>query len=314
MSDGILLAAGLATIFVAAAVVLGTLGAINAERAQVRRSLAAIDAYRSPQGGGGIPNELDRPFSERVIRPGLRRLIRFGRMMTPGWQIERIRHGLDEAGGPSGWDVDRVLAYKVITLAIGALVGAGIALVLGGAPVQIVTAAVLTAGLGYFVPNLVVSHLADARAERLRRDLPDSLDLLTITVEAGLAFDAALSQVARNTTGPLAGEFFRVLQEMQLGLGRAEALKGLGERTHVPELRQFVTAMMQADSFGIPIAQVLRVQAKEMRTRRSQLAEERAQKVPIKILFPLIFCVMPALFIVVIGPAAIDLADAFVNR
>ena len=164
------------------------------------------------------------------------------------------------------------------------------------------------------MPNLMVSHMADARADRLRRDLPDALDLLTITVEAGLAFDAALNQVARNTTGPLAGEFFRVLQEMQLGLGRSEALKALGERTPVPELRQFVTAMMQADTFGIPIAQVLRVQAKEMRTKRSQLAEERAQKVPIKILFPLIFCVLPALFVVVIGPAALDLARAFVNR
>ncbi|HEX2497600.1 MAG TPA: type II secretion system F family protein [Actinomycetes bacterium] len=311
MSDSLLLLAGLGAIFVATAVTFATLAVIKAERAQMRRSLDAMDAYRNPHG---VLSELDRPFSERVIKPGLWRLVRIGRMLTPGWQIERIRRKLDEAGGPAGWDLDRVLAYKVIALALGAVLGAGLALVLGGSPVQIVTAGVLAAALGYFVPNLAVSHMADARADRLRRDLPDALDLLTITVEAGLAFDSALEQVARNTTGPLAGEFFRVLQEMHIGLGRAEAFKGLGERTNVPELRQFVTSMVQADTFGIPIAQVLRVQAKEMRTRRSQLAEERAQKVPVKILFPLIFCIMPALFVVILGPAVIDIVRTFVSR
>jgi len=311
MSDNLLLLAGLGAIFVATAIAFATLAVIRAERAQMRRSLDAVDAHRKPPG---VTNELDRPFSERVVRPGLRRLVLIGRMLTPGWQIERIRRKLEEAGGPSGWDVDRVLAYKVIALALGGLLGAGLALALGGSPVQIVTAGVLAAALGYFVPNLAVAHMADARADRLRRELPDALDLLTISVEAGLAFDAALEQVARNTTGPLAGEFFRVLQEMHIGLGRAEAFKGMGERTNVPELRQFVTSMVQADTFGIPIAQVLRVQAKEMRTRRSQLAEERAQKVPVKILFPLIFCVMPALFVVIVGPAAVDIARTFVER
>jgi tight adherence protein C len=133
------------------------------------------------------------------------------------------------------------------------------------------------------------------------------MDLLTISVEAGLPFDSALSQVARNTDGPLADELFRVLQEMQIGLGRTDALHALGERTNVAELRGFVTAMVQADSFGIPIANVLRVQAREMRVKRSQRAEATAQKVPVKILFPLVFCILPALFIVVMGPAAISI-------
>ena len=148
----------------------------------------------------------------------------------------------------------------------------------------------------------------------MRRELPDALDLLTISVEAGLAFDAALSQVARNTDGPLAEEFFRVLQEMQIGLGRAEAMRALGERTDLPELRGFVSAMVQADSFGIPIASVLRVQASQMRIKRSQRAEELAQKVPVKILFPLIFCILPALFIVILGPAAITILHSFGGR
>ena len=137
--------------------------------------------------------------------------------------------------------------------------------------------------------------------------------MLTISVEAGLAFDAAVSQVARNTEGPLADEFFRVLQEMQIGMGRSEALRALGERTTVDELHGFVTAMVQADAFGIPIANVLRVQAREMRIKRSQRAEEIAQKIPVKILFPLIFCILPVLFIVVLGPAAITIYDAFIK-
>ena len=130
-----------------------------------------------------------------------------------------------------------------------------------------------------------------------RRALPDALDLLTISVEAGLGFDAALSQVARNTEGPLAEEFARVLQEMQIGLGRSKALRALGERTSLPEIRGFVSAMVQADAFGIPIGQVLRVQASEIRVKRRQRAEEQAQKVPVKILLPLVFCILPCLFI-----------------
>jgi tight adherence protein C len=165
--------------------------------------------------------------------------------------------------------------------------------------------------LGWWTPDLTLYQVGYNRTEQIRRELPDSLDLLTISVEAGLGFDAALSQVARNTEGPLAEEFFRVLQEMQIGVGRADAMRALGERTDVPELRAFVTAMVQADSFGIPIANVLRVQSKELRVKRSQLVEEKAQKVPVKILFPLIFCILPVLFIVIIGPAAITIFEAF---
>jgi len=165
--------------------------------------------------------------------------------------------------------------------------------------------AILLTPLGYFLPDIVLYQVAYNRNERIRRDLPDSMDLLTISVEAGLPFDSALSQVARNTRGPLADELFRVLQEMQIGLGRIEALRALADRTNVAELRGFVTAMVQADQFGIPIASVLRVQSRDLRIKRTQRAEEQAQTVPIKILFPLLFCIMPSLIIVVIGPAAI---------
>jgi tight adherence protein C len=149
------------------------------------------------------------------------------------------------------------------------------------------------------------------RTKTIQHELPDSLDLLTISVEAGLGFNAAVSQVARNTTGPLADELSRVLQEMQIGLSRSQALRALAERSALPELKEFVTAMVQADSFGIPIGKVLRVQSVEMRVKRRQRAEEMAQKVPVKILMPLIFFILPTLFIVVLGPGVLSIMAAF---
>ena len=125
-----------------------------------------------------------------------------------------------------------------------------------------------------------------------------------------MAFDSAVSQVARNTTGPLAEEFFRLLQEMQIGLSRSDAIRAMGERSDIPELRNFASSMVQAERLGIPVANVLRIQAGEMRTKRSQRAEEMAQKVPVKILFPLIFCILPVLFIIILGPAVISICPA----
>ena len=144
---------------------------------------------------------------------------------------------------------------------------------------------------------------------RLLKELPDAIDLLTISVESGLGFDAAVQQVARNTEGPLADEFARMLREMQIGQGRGDALRALADRTNLPDLRSFVSAMVQADSFGIPIAQVLRVQSAEMRVKRRQRAEEKAQQVPVKITIPLIFFILPCLFIAVMGPAVLSIID-----
>ena len=152
------------------------------------------------------------------------------------------------------------------------------------------------------------------RQARIQALLPDALDMLTVCVEAGLGFDAALSQVARNTNGPLAAEFARALQEMQIGTSRSQALRAMVARTTVSELRSFVSALIQAGDLGISVAAVLREQAREMRLRRRQRAEEKAQKVPIKILFPLIFCLFPALFVVVIGPGVITISHSLLGR
>jgi tight adherence protein C len=306
----LILLLGLVAIFLAMVLLLTTIGAITSDRSAVSRSLAAVQAIQGAPSS--LRSELDRPFGDRVVTPAMDRLTAIGRRFTPDGQTSRIHRRLELAGNPVGWDVDRVLAYKVLGLVAGGLLG----LFLGGVWRGFLSAvglALVLGALGWFLPNIVLYQKAHNRSDRIRKSLPDALDLLTISVEAGLAFDAALGQVARNTTGPLAEEFFRVLQEMQIGKGRSEAMRALGERTDVTELRAFVTAMVQADSFGIPIANVLRVQAKEMRVKRSQRAEEAAQKVPVKILFPLIFCIMPALFVVILGPAAITIFNAFLK-
>jgi tight adherence protein C len=258
--------------------------------------------------------EMDRPFNERVVTPTLRGLARLAGRFGPDGQTARIRQRLDLAGNPPHWDPERVLAFKSLGLILGAAVGGGAGYLLKGTPLAVILGVVAFGVLGFFLPNMTLYQISENRRERMERELPDALDLLTISVEAGLAFDAALAQVARNTEGPLAEEFFRVLQEMQIGVGRTAALRALGERSNLPDLRQFVTAMVQADGFGIPISNVLRVQSKEMRIKRSQRAEEKAQKVPIKILFPLIFCILPSLFIVVIGPAAITVVREMFSR
>jgi tight adherence protein C len=309
MSPTLMLVLGLVAFFGATVVMLTTIGTITSERRAVNRSLAAVRAIDTAPDD--MKKELDKPFGERVVSPMMGRLTEVGRRFTAGEQTDRIRHKLELAGNPAGWDVDRVIAFKMLGLLIGVVVGLILGWMVGGLlPTVAITIGVTL--LGFYLPNMVLHQRAYNRSDQIRKDLPDALDLLTISVEAGLAFDAALSQVARNTTGPLADEFFRVLQEMQIGMGRTEAMRALGERTDVEELRGFVTAMVQADAFGIPIANVLRIQAKEMRVKRSQRAEEKAQKVPVKILFPLIFCILPVLFIVVLGPAAISIYDAIV--
>jgi tight adherence protein C len=299
--------AGLLAVFVGIVGVVSTMF-VGSERAGVARSLAAVEAIKVAPDP--MRQELEKPFNERVTGPFFLRLTAWGRRFTPDDQSARLRRKLDLAGNPERWDTDRVLAFKMLGLLVGGVTGFLVPLLFGNV-LWALAFGVGLAALGLFAPNLFLYQKAYDRSARITRELPDALDLLVISVESGLGFDAALSQVARNTEGPLAEEFFRVLQEMQLGTGRSDAMRALADRTDVTDLRGFITSMVQADAFGIPIANVLRIQAREMRIRRSQRAEESAQKVPVKILFPLIFCIMPTLFIVIMGPAAIQMIQSF---
>src|SRR4051812_8784968 len=245
------------------------------------------------------------------MAPFQARALRVARRLSGGDAAERIRRRLDVAGNPPGWTVERVQAGEVIGAIALFLISVALTTVMGTSfTVRIVMIAAATA-IGWLGPNLYLYQQVYERSKLIQRSLPDAIDLMTISVESGLAFDAAVQQVARNTDGPLAEEFSRVLREMQIGQGRADALRALGERTNVGDVRTFVGAMVQADSFGIPVAQVLRVQSAEMRVKRRQRAEEKAQQVPVKITIPLIFCILPTLFIAVMGPAVLSIMDSF---
>ena len=305
----IMMIGGIAGIFLAILLSLTAVGVFTNEARGVDKSLAVREAYTAAPPE--LRREIDAPFSDRVLAPLLDRAVKLGKRLTPADHGERIRMKLEVAGNPPGWTVDRVTALKFIGFAAALILGLIISVLFGLGFAPMLGLCVVASLAGYFAPNLYLYLKGYDRTQKIQRAMPDALDLLTISVESGLGFDAALSQVARNTDGPLADEFARVLQEMQIGLGRGAALRALGDRTHVPELRGFVSAMVQADSLGIPVAQVLRVQAREIRTKRRQRAEEQAQKVAVKILIPLIFCILPCLFIAVLGPAAIGIFEAF---
>ena len=279
------------------------------EATGINRSIAVLEAMTNAPSE--LTKDLDQPFSERVLDPLLKRFLGIGRRLSGADTGERIHRKLELAGNPPGWTVDRIMSAKVLAGAGGFVISLLFAFLIN--PSSTTKLVIVAAGvmLGYFAPNMFLYQRSYDRQNQIQKGLADAIDLLTISVESGLGFDAALQQVSRNTTGPLAEEFARVLSEMQIGQGRNEALRSLSERTNLPELKSFVSALAQADAFGIPIGAVLRVQSTEMRTKRRQRAEEKAQQVPVKITIPLIFCILPCLFVVVLGPAVLSIMDSF---
>jgi tight adherence protein C len=304
-----LLILGVLCVFAALFLIFGAFGGFGRERAGVNRSLAVLNALTGAPKE--MTDELEAPFADRVLFPLLSRAQGLGRRITPADANDRLREKLDLAGNPPGWTVDRISAGKVIGFVAMLLLSLLFSAILGFSLLPTLGFVVIASLAGYMAPNLYLYQRAYDRAAVMQRSLPDAIDLLTISVESGLGFDAAVAQVARNTDGPLSEEFARMLQEMQIGRGRSDALRSLAERTNLPDLRSFVSAMVQADAFGIPVGQVLRVQSSEIRLKKRQWAEEQAQKVPIKILIPLIFTILPCLFLAVLGPAAISIMDNF---
>jgi len=298
----------LALIGTFAAVALGAM-AIQASYSGRRRTLGLLRS-QVPQVDMRS-KELSEPFLKRVVVPFATGLGQAAKRITPIGMRDRIARKLVLAGSPPGLDAEKVAAFKVFG-AIGTGIAAFALAKLGGASPAILTIApFFGAALGYLVPGAGLGQKAINRQEAMRRALPDTIDLLAVSVEAGLGFDAALSKVRQNVPGPLSDEFGRMLQEMQLGVGRTEAMKGLAERTDIEELKGFILAMTQADAFGISVGSVLRAQAKELRVKRRQRAEEQGMKIPVKLLFPLIFCLLPAMFVVLVGPGIIKILRAF---
>jgi tight adherence protein C len=251
--------------------------------------------------------DMTRPFTERAVVPFVGALGDVAKRITPLGMRERIARQLVLAGSPPGMDANKVAAMKVFGSLAGVALGVGLALLAGIPHVFAIFGGAFMGLFGYLLPGAGLGQRAIHRQDEIRSALPDTMDLLTISVEAGLGFDAALAYVRKNVPGPLTDEFSRMLQEMQIGVSRTDALRHLADRSDVPELKGFVLAMVQADTFGISVAKVLRAQALELRTRRRQRAEEKAQKVAVKLLFPLLIGFLPALFIVILGPALIKI-------
>ena len=265
---------------------------------------------RRPGPGILRDDELAKPLAARTIGPVVIKVSNFLRRFTPVGYLEKKQHQLTLAGNPGNLDAPSFVVIKLLTTVAG-LFAAFFLTGYGATPIQKTALFVLPIVLGFFGPDAWLKRKIDERAHTMLRALPDILDLLVISVEAGLGFDSALSRVVATVPGPLSEEFFRMLQETRVGVSRRDAMRHLMDRTDIDELRSFILAMIQAEAFGVTIARVLRVQADEMRVKRRQRAQEKAFAAPVKLVFPLVFCIFPALFIVLLGPAAISIGAAF---
>ena len=248
--------------------------------------------------------ELSQPFSQRVIKPLIQGSAQFIGRFAPQRNIEEIRHKLEMAGRPYGWGPAEFLGVQGLAGILLATMAFLLLTLTGQYLPKRLLATLVAGGLGfYLLPTLwLLSKIRD-RQDKIVRALPDALDLLTISVEAGLGFDAAMSKVATKWDNELSAAFNRVIQEIQMGKLRREALRDMADRMEVPDVSSFVAAIIQADQLGVSIAKVLRIQSEQMRIRRRQRAEEKAHQAPVKMLFPMAFLIFPALFIVLLGPA-----------
>lgn len=306
MSSAYLVVGLLATFF---SIVLLGFALTASNQGKRTRAVELLESQVAPMSADLREQGLQQPFADRMIVPLIKGVGGFARRLSPSGTVARIDRKLTLAGRPEGWDADKVVALKIVGAVLGALLAFLIMRSSEATTGAMVGFGLLLGGMGFFAPDAIIARKADDRQEEIRRTLPDTMDLLTISVEAGLGFDAALVQVMNNVPGALTQETGRLLHEMRLGKSRADAFRSLGERTEVQELNSFVLAMVQADTFGVSISSTLRAQAKELRAKRRQRAEEKAMQIPIKILFPMIFCVLPSLFVVVLGPGAIRIAE-----
>jgi tight adherence protein C len=255
--------------------------------------------------------ELALPFSQRVIAPFFLRLARSMSRLTPNANVEKVRQQLLEAGSPSKLGVTEFIGLKIVL----ALVAGGLIFLLfaasGSSLRDLLLFPLVVAAIGYMIPGVWLSRKVKDRKKSIQLALPDAIDLLTISVEAGLGFDPALQRVTDKWDNALTWEFNRMLQEMRIGKSRREAMRELALRCNVEDLNVFVASIIQADQLGVSITQVLRTQSKQIRIRRRQRAEQAAHKAPIKMLFPMAFLIFPALYAVVLGPAIPRLVDSF---
>lgn len=274
--------------------------------------LGQAAAVRNLSAGRAATNDmrhalLQRSAGDRVVEPLIGKLAKGGRRLTPGGMLESLERRIASAGG--SWTVDRVMAAKAALAIGGGLVG--FVFVIRSPSLLYVLVLFAAISFGWFLPDLLLYNQAQKRQAQIQMSLPDTIDQITISVEAGLGLEAAMARAGRSGKGPLAEELVRTLQDMQAGRSRAEALRSLSDRTGLADLNRIVLAMVQAENYGVPISRVLNVQSAELRVKRRQYAEERAMKLPVKVVFPMLICIMPALFIVLLGPAILRVGHLF---
>jgi tight adherence protein C len=289
----------------AAAYMLGEAATAQARERHV--SMKRASTYGKFRAATG---EQDQPFRERVVEPAKSRLAGLVFKVHPKTTLDSVRAKLLAAGmgrtvSPTGFLATKA-GFGLGGLVLGALFGGAIA---GGLGILIFAAAL--GGIGFIGPDFVVGSRARKRREAIKAQLPDTLDLLAVSVEAGLGFDGAISKLTDSMEGPLTEEFGLTLNEIRIGEGRSDALKKMAERCDTPEVSGFVRAIVQADQLGISLGRILRVQATDSRLRRQAAAEEKAMKAPIKMLFPTVMFIFPAMFLVILGPAFLNLSKIF---
>jgi len=272
-------------------------------RTSVRRA-AQYGAFKSALG------QAQRPFRERVLVPLGERLAKWTLKLHPKTTIEGVSTRLLAAGLGRTISPTAFLAFKSGLAIVGVFLG----ILFGGAAASaggVLFCSVAFAGIGFIAPDFVVSAKARSRKDSIRAELPDALDLMAVSVEAGMGFDGAISKLTEHMDGPLADEFALTLSEIRIGESRPDALKKLAARTDTPELNSFVRSIIQADQLGISLGRILRVQATDSRLKRQAAAEEKAMKAPIKMLFPTVLFIFPAMFLVILGPAFLNLSKIF---
>jgi tight adherence protein C len=252
---------------------------------------------------------LQKDFSERAVAPVMQGIGRFASRFTPTGWVAKAQHKLVLAGWAERMDGNTWAAIRIISIVV-TVVLAFVLVPLISSPMMKFAMLGLLIVVGFFGPEAWLSRAIDDRRKQMEKTLPDIIDLLVISVEAGLGFESAMGRVVQNVPGELSREFQRTLQETRVGVSRHEALKNMANRTDVDDLNSFILALIQADSFGVSIARMLRVQADEMRVRRRQRIQEKAFAAPVKMIFPMLLCIFPSIFIVILGPAVISIQGA----
>jgi tight adherence protein C len=250
--------------------------------------------------------ELQRPFSERFLRPAIERLGSLLSRSTPQKARQNLMNRLDLAGRPGNLTPEDFAAVRIVAAAVMAAIGLLLGLLLAN-PVYLVVSLAAGAILGYYLPVLWLKQKVDARRSEIQKGLPDAMDLLVIAVDAGLGFDAALARVTDKYRNALSDEFAKVLREVSLGRPRLEAMDEMGRSSGVEDLHNFIQAIIQSEQFGTGIGKILRIQADEMRRKRRQRAQEKAAQATLKMMLPMVGCIFPTLWIVLLGPAALIL-------